>query len=105
MTASARRKSRCSTSVGENWTQTFIPRVGADDRKKKRVSPVVSLQCQTLFVFVRSKDKNSLSGSRHECRSEFAFPQRELTSSLISLNAMLLNECFKAHRKSVSEAV
>ncbi len=41
----------------------------------------------------------SLRGSRHECRSEFAFPQRELTSSLISLNAMLLNEFFKAHRK------
>ena len=47
----------------------------------------------------------SLRGSRHECRSEFAFPRHELTSSLISLNAMLLNEFFKAHRKSGSEAV
>src|SRR4029434_7554237 len=41
----------------------------------------------------------SLRGSRHEFRLEFAFPQRELTSSLISLNAMLLNEFFKEHRK------
>jgi hypothetical protein len=41
----------------------------------------------------------SLRGSRHECRSEFAFPRHELTSSLISLNAMLFNEFFKAHRK------
>jgi hypothetical protein len=30
---------------------------------------------------------------------EFAFPQRELTSSLISVNAMLLNEFLKEHRK------
>jgi hypothetical protein len=59
-------------SVGENRTQTFILRFGADDLKKKRLSPVVSLQCQTLFVFVRSKDKNSLAEGRIRERNNTA---------------------------------
>jgi hypothetical protein len=50
-------------SVGENGTQTFIPVSEPMPSRKRGFLPwfVLFLQCQTLFAFVRSKDKNSLS--------------------------------------------